>query len=100
MFRPEHRRIVLTPQTASRWLVIAPAQRTGSYRLRVRLDAGTAGAGLDPPRGRVNPAFATPRRFVALPGQVKRIDWLDICAPVSAPSAKGSGSEGSGAPGR
>jgi len=94
MFRPEHRRIFLTLQTPSWWLVTPPAQRTGGYRLRVRLDAETASACLDPPRGLVTLAFATPSYFVALPSQVKRIDWQDICAPASAPSGKGSGCEG------
>ena len=60
----------------------------GRWRLRVRLGAATAGFCLDPPRGRVTLAFATPSDFVALPSLVKRIDWRDICAPASAPSGK------------
>jgi len=102
MLRPEHRRVFLTLRTPRWWLVIPPAQRTGGYRLRVRLDAETASACLDPPRGLVTLAFSTPSYFVALPRQVKRIDWQDICAPPSAPSGEGSGCEGrigSGAPG-
>ena len=103
MFRPEHRQIFLTLRTPSWWLITPRAQRTGGYRLRVRLDAETASACLDPPRGLVTLAFATPSYFVALPRQVKRIDWQDICAPRSAPSGEGSGCEGragSGAPRR
>ena len=103
IFRPEHRRTFLTLRTARWWLVTPPAQRTGGYRLRVRLDAETASACLDPPRGLVTLAFATPSYFVALPGRVKRVDWQDICAPASTPSGKGSGCggrAGSGAPGR
>ena len=61
-------------------------ERFGGWRLRVRLGAETAGACLDPPRGRVTLAFATPSDFVALPSQESRIDWQDICAPASAPS--------------
>ena len=94
MVRPEHRRIFLALRTPSWWLVTPPAQRTGGYRLRVRVDAETASACLDPPRGLVTLAFATPSYFVALPRQVKRIDWQDICAPACAARGKGSGCEG------
>ena len=79
------------------------AERFGGCRLRVRLGAETASACLDPPRGLVTLAFATPSCCVALPSQATRIDWQDICAPPSVPSGKESGCEGrsgNGAPTR
>ena len=69
-------------------------ERFGDCRLRVCFGATAAGACLDPPQGRITLAFATPRCFVALPRQVKRVAWQDICAPPSAPSGEDSGCEG------
>ena len=96
MFRPEHRQVFLSLRIPSWWLITPRAQPTGGYRLRVDFDGETASACLDPPRGPVTMAFATPTYFVALPRHVEHIDWQHICPPREDPSESDRTEAGSG----
>ena len=89
LFRPEHQEVFHALRSPIWWIITPRAQRTGGYRLRIRLDGASAHACLAPPRGPVTQAFATPAYFVALPRHVERIDWEDICAPPDGSAESG-----------